>query len=117
MGSNMARNLIEKGRELVVYDVNEKATEQAVKSGKAVRVNSPKEVAEQSEITFTMLPNNQICLDVYSDPAIGLIAGAKKGKYLVDCSTVSPETSKTLHERCAKEQIGFHDAPVAGAGK
>jgi 3-hydroxyisobutyrate dehydrogenase-like beta-hydroxyacid dehydrogenase len=61
MGSNMARNLIEKGRELVVYDVNDKATDQAVKSGKAVRVNSPKEVAQQCDgPVFTMLPNNQV---------------------------------------------------------
>jgi 3-hydroxyisobutyrate dehydrogenase-like beta-hydroxyacid dehydrogenase len=52
---------------------------------------------------------------VYSDPSIGLIAGAKKGNYLVDCSTVSPDTSKTLHERCLKEGVHFHDAPVAGA--
>lgn len=84
MGSNMARNLIEKGnRELVVFDVNDKATEQAVKSGKAVRVNSPKEVAEQVDgPVFTMLPSNKVCLDVYSDPTNGLIAGAKKGNYL-----------------------------------
>ncbi|KAK4336839.1 hypothetical protein RND71_043900 [Anisodus tanguticus] len=116
MGSNMARNLIEKGRELVVYDVNEKATEQAVNSKKAIRVNSPKEVAEQCDgPVFTMLPNNQIVLDVYSDPQKGLIAGAKKGNYLVDCSTVSPETSKTLHERSTAAGVNFHDAPVAGA--
>lgn len=116
MGSNMARNLIEKGRELVVYDVNEKATEQAVKSGKAKRVNSPREVAEQSDgPVFTMLPNNKICLDVYSDPSIGLIAGAKKGNYLIDCSTVSPDLSKTLYERSKAAGVLFHDAPVAGA--
>lgn len=116
MGSNMARNLIEKGRELVVYDVNEKATEQAVNSGKAKRVNCPREVAEQCDgPVFTMLPNNKICLDVYSDPSIGLIAGAKKGNYLIDCSTVSPDLSKTLYERSKAAGVLFHDAPVAGA--
>lgn len=117
MGSNMARNLIENGnRQLVVFDVNEKATEQAVKSGKAVRVNSPKEVAEQCDgPVFTMLPSNKICLEVYSNPKDGLIAGAKKGNYLVDCSTVSPTTSKTLYERCLEAGVNFHDAPVAGA--
>ena len=58
---------MKKGRELVVYDVNEKATEQAVNSKKAIRVNSPKEVAEQCDgPVFTMLPNNQIWYFIFN---------------------------------------------------
>lgn len=113
----MAKNLLKNGRELIVYDVNPKAMDAvaASKPGSVEKASSAKEVAERCSHVFTMLPTNQHVLEVYSNPSNGLVAGAKEGNFLVDCSTVSPDTSKTVHQIAAKKRVHFHDAPVSGA--
>lgn len=118
MGSNMATNLVKNGRELVVFDVNPKAMDTVVAAGTTktvTKAGSAKEVAEKCSHVFTMLPTNNHVLEVYSNPKIGLVAGAKKGNYLIDSSTVSPDTSKRVHELASKAGVNFHDAPVSGA--
>lgn len=118
MGGNMARNLAKNGQQLVVYDVNEKAMDSVAAGGPAGSVQkagSAKEVAERCGHVFTMLPTNQHVYEVYSNGQNGLIAGVKKGSFLVDCSTVSPDTSSAVHKLAEARGVNFHDAPVSGA--
>jgi 3-hydroxyisobutyrate dehydrogenase len=118
MGGNMARNLVKNGRELVVFDVNDKAMDSVANgapTGAVLKASSAKEVAERCSHVFTMLPTNQHVIDVYSNPDNGLVAGAKRGNFLVDCSTVSPDASKEVHRIASARGVEFHDAPVSGA--
>lgn len=54
MGHPMAQNLLKKGYELTIYNRTKEKTEFLKQEGAAV-ANSPKEVALQSDIVFTML--------------------------------------------------------------
>src|SRR5690606_4180799 len=44
----------------------------------------------------------------------GLVQAAKPGLILIDCSTVSPETSKKLYNAASEAGLHFIDAPVSG---
>ena len=63
--------------------VTESNLKNAISQGASV-AQSPQEVAERSNITFTMLPASQHVKDVYTG-AKGIVHGIKKGSYFVDC--------------------------------
>ena len=81
MGKPMAKNLIDAGYPLVVYDINSKAIEEMVDYG-AESASSCKEVASQSDIVITMLPNSpEVEKAVLGED--GVIEGVKKGQTLI----------------------------------
>ncbi|MGH0053142.1 MAG: NAD(P)-binding domain-containing protein, partial [Sphaerochaetaceae bacterium] len=57
MGKPMAKNLLKAGYSLVVNDINKEAVAEVVASG-ATEAASAKDVASQSEVVITMLPNS-----------------------------------------------------------
>ena len=74
---------------------------------------SGKEVAEQSDIVFTMVPDTP---DV--DAALfgenGIAAGLSKGKTVVDMSSISPIATKDFAQRVNEKGCDYLDAPVSG---
>ncbi|XP_044738210.1 3-hydroxyisobutyrate dehydrogenase, mitochondrial [Chrysoperla carnea] len=114
MGNHMARNLLKNGHELSVYDLSETVLHKLKSHSSKVTVcKNPREVAEQSEVVLTMLPNNDIVLDTYLRDD-GVLKGATKGKILVDSSTTAPSVSKKVFEHANKNNVEFIDAPVSG---
>jgi 2-hydroxy-3-oxopropionate reductase len=108
----MARNLLEAGYELVVHNRSRGKIEELVAEG-AEAAESPKEVADNSGIIFTMLPGPPEVREVVIGED-GLLRGAGEGSLLVDMSTSSPVLAKEL-ARIAREQgVGILDAPVSG---
>ena len=108
----MARNLLEAGYELVVHNRSRGKIEELVAEG-AKAAKSPKEVADNSSIIFTMLPGPTEVREVVIGED-GLLRGAGEGSLLVDMSTSSPVLAKEL-ARIAREQgVGMLDAPVSG---
>jgi 3-hydroxyisobutyrate dehydrogenase-like beta-hydroxyacid dehydrogenase len=57
MGAHMARNLIKKGHQLVVYDINKQSVADLVKFG-ATQSSSPAELASKTTNIITMLPSH-----------------------------------------------------------
>jgi 3-hydroxyisobutyrate dehydrogenase len=112
MGNPMARNLIAAGHSLVVHDAFPRACENLIELG-ATWADSPKAVAEQSEVVFTSLPGpKQIDEVVLGDN--GVLAGAAPGLIHVDVSSNSISAVKRLAQMCAAKGVGFLDAPVSG---
>jgi len=109
MGKGMADNLISKGHSVVLYDVVPDAV--AALTAKGARgAGSPGEVARESEVVVTMLPNNAIVSAVYEE----ILSCVKPGVFLIDSSTVDPALSKGLAARAAAAGCMFVDAPVSG---
>lgn len=112
MGKPMVRNLLKRGFEVTVNDINDQAVKELVQDG-AKAAGSPSEVANVSGIVITMLPNNNIVKSVILGEN-GIVEGAKPGTIVVDMSSVTPglsiELAKTLKER----GIEMLDAPVSG---
>ena len=55
MGANMAYNLLQAGNEMVVHDIRRESATPHLEAG-AVWADTPREVAEVSEVVFTSLP-------------------------------------------------------------
>ena len=112
MGRPMARNLMEAGYDLVLYNrTREKAEELA--SGGAQVAASPSEVAEKSGVVITMLPDSPDVRGVVAGEN-GLLEGISEGALLVDMSTISPVVTEELAEKVIECGASMLDAPVSG---
>lgn len=111
MGKPMAKNLLAKGVELMVNDLNTEAVKELEAAG-AVS-GTAAEIGEECEIVFTILPNGDIVKNVlFGDE--GVAGHMKEGGIICDMSSVTPVESKECYEACKVEGIGFVDAPVSG---
>ena len=115
MGLPMSLNLQTKYPHILVYDNFQGARERAVAKGLHVAASTTELAESDCEILFTMLPNDKALHDTMTS-----LCQAKNNKprMLIDCSTVSPATSRYWHEQW-KEHNGsiFMDAPVSGGVK
>ncbi|HVF02785.1 MAG TPA: NAD(P)-binding domain-containing protein, partial [Rubrobacteraceae bacterium] len=80
MGNPMARNLMEVGYELVVYNRTKEKVEKLVSEG-ATAAESLRKVAEKSDVIITMLPGPPEVKEVVAGEG-GLLEGAKEGSLL-----------------------------------
>jgi 2-hydroxy-3-oxopropionate reductase len=114
MGAPMARNLMEAGHELVLYNRTSDKAEELAKTGSAKVADSPREVARESAITITMLPGPPEVEEVIAGER-GLLEGAREGSLIVDMSTSSPILAQELTRTARNREVGMLDAPVSGA--
>jgi 3-hydroxyisobutyrate dehydrogenase-like beta-hydroxyacid dehydrogenase len=113
MGRHMAANLQKAGHELVVHDVRREAAEPHVKAG-ARWADSPRAVAEATDVVFTSLPEPKDVEAVALDEKTGLLAGLTAGKAFFDLSTNSPTVVRKLHAVFKARGVHMFDAPVSG---
>ncbi|MEZ4772731.1 MAG: NAD(P)-dependent oxidoreductase [Bacteroidia bacterium] len=112
MGISMVGHLINKGYSAVVYN-RTKAKAQAALDKGAKWAESPKEVAAQADIIFTIVGFPTDVEEVYFGEN-GILAGAKTGSTLVDMTTTRPSLAVKIHEAARAKGIGSVDAPVSG---
>src|SRR3954468_13893703 len=113
MGRPMAKNLIDAGHELIVYNrTTEKAEELAGEGGAEVAA-SPGEVAAQSDVIITLLPDSPQVKEVVAGEG-GVLEGIQQGSLLVDMSTISPVVTEELSEKVRERGASMLDAPVSG---
>jgi 3-hydroxyisobutyrate dehydrogenase len=112
MGAHMARNLQRGGYKLVVHDLRKDAAKPHVEAG-AVWADTPRAVAEKSDVIFTSLPEppdvERVALGAH-----GLLAGIKRGAAWFDLSTNAPSLVKKLNAAFAENGAHMLDAPVSG---
>ena len=113
MGKPMCKNLLKAGYEVTAYTPsNMKAMEEVVACG-AKQASSSAEVAANSDVVFTMVPNSpQVRAAVLGEN--GVLEGAKPGLVIIDMSSIAPLESKAIAEECAKKGVFMMDAPVSG---
>lgn len=109
MGAPMAANLVRAGYPVVVYSRNRADADGVVGQG-AVWAGSSGEVAQQSELTITMLPDSPQVLEVMNE----VLEEASPGQLLIDMSTIAPSVSRELAARAAEKDVEMLDAPVSG---
>ena len=112
MGKPMAGHLIDAGYELVVHNRNRDAVDELVGRG-AAEAHSGKEVAEQSDIVITMLPDSPDVESVALGED-GIIEGTHEGLIFVDMSTIAPSVTTQVGEVLAGKGVQSLDAPVSG---
>ena len=112
MGKPMAKNLLKAGKQLAVYDIVTDAVKEVEAAG-AVACASIAQVAKQSDIIVTMLPNSPHVKQVVLGEG-GVIDNAKEGTLVIDMSSIAPAVSIEVHDALAKKGIRMIDAPVSG---
>lgn len=113
MGTPIAGCLAAAGHSLIVFDLRREATRALEQQG-AVVADSPRRVAESSEIVFTSLPGPAEVEAAALGPETGILAGLRASGAYIDLTTNAPATTRRLAEACRRRGIGFLDAPVSG---
>ncbi len=112
MGMPMALNLIKAGYAVNVIDLSaEKVAEMEQKGATACK--SQAELAENSDIIFSSLPNATIVEQVYTSEN-GVFASSKAGTVIIDLSSVAPGTTEKMAKIAKEKGLFYADAPVSG---
>jgi 2-hydroxy-3-oxopropionate reductase len=111
MGRPMALNLIKAGHRLHLHSRSGVPAALTEAGGSACA--SGKEVAERSEVVFTMLPDTPHVAEVLFGQG-GVAEGLTPGKVVVDMSSISPVDTKSFAERIGALGCRYLDAPVSG---
>jgi len=112
MGKPMARNLLKAGYSLIIHNRSRAALDELSKEGAQV-TETPKEVAQHTEVVITMLPDSPDVDLVYAGEH-GIFAGLKSGTLLIDMSSISPVVARRLAAEAQKRGCEMLDAPVSG---
>src|SRR5512132_1485338 len=113
MGSRMVKRLLDAGHSVTGYNRTRAKAQWLVDAGMRW-ANSPRAVAEASDIVFTMVTNTA-ALHAVTLGDDGILAGLVRGKVYVDMSTVSPTASRALAEQVQAQDAKMLDAPVSGS--
>ena len=114
MGGPMATNLARAGVRLVVHDTSRAAVDALTSLPGVTAARSARDVAGQTAVVFTCLPNDAIVREAYLG-ADGIAAGGRAGLVTCDCSTVSPEATLELSRALAPRGITHLDTPMLGS--
>ncbi len=112
MGRHMSRHVLEAGYSLYVHDIRKEAAQFLIDKG-AKWADSPAVVARNCEVVILSLPGPPQVEEVVFGKN-GLSSGWKKGDILIDASTNSPNTVRSIAERAKRAGVSLLDAPVTG---
>ncbi len=112
LGNAVGLHLLDSGFELTVYNRTTEKTKQLESNG-AIVVDSPKKVAENSELVITIVKDANAVRQM-SFEENGIIEGKHEGLTVADMSTINPSESKNISEQYEKNGITKLDIPVMG---
>ncbi|RMD64374.1 MAG: 3-hydroxyisobutyrate dehydrogenase [Alphaproteobacteria bacterium] len=112
MGGPMAQNLVKAGHAVTGFDVVPAAIEAAKAAGITPAADA-RAAAAEADVVITMLPAGEHVRAVYTGPD-GIIAAAKAGALLIDCSTIDVNSARAVHAAAAEAGLDMLDAPVSG---
>lgn len=112
MGAGMANNILKAGYKLVVNDVRRDAAGPLLEQG-ATWAETAKQVAAQSDITFTSLPGPPE-VEAVTLGEEGVLNGCRSGSVYIDLSTNAPSLVRRLHGIFQERGVHLLDAPVSG---
>ena len=112
MGKPIVRNLMKAGFPLTVHNRSQAAVEELIKEG-AGRADSPRAIAEASDVVFTNLPDTPDVENVVFGEH-GIMEGCHPGMIYIDNSTIKPETARKIAAALTERGAHALDAPVSG---
>jgi len=110
MGIGMAHNLAKAGLLSAIYNRTEKKAKQLSTQLNIPFYQSPRQLAEQTDIVLICISADQDVLDIIE----AISPSLQQNAVVIDMSTVSKETAIQAAVILAKNQIDFLDAPVSG---
>jgi 3-hydroxyisobutyrate dehydrogenase len=115
MGQGMAHNLLKAGFPLTVWNRTAGKVDPLLKAG-AQAGKDPADVAVGSDIIVICVSDTPDVEAVILGEG-GVLAGARAGSLVVDCSTISPTVTQKLAKTLAEKQVAMLDAPISGGSE
>ncbi len=115
MGHGIAKNLLKKGHVLRFKAHRNRSTLQDLLDAGAKEVDTRAELAQADIVILCVTGSPQVEEIVYGSD--GLLAAAREGLIVIDCSTAEPASSTRIREDFAAKGVKFIDAPLARTPK
>ena len=112
MGRWMCQHVIDLGYTATIFTRTKSKADPLLKAG-ATWANSPAEVAESSDIIFTIVGFPEDVRQVYLGEN-GILTTAKSGSIVVDMTTTEPSLAIEIHQAARAKGVSSIDAPVSG---
>lgn len=112
MGRSMCSHLMDAGFAMTVFNRSPEKARDLVEKGAAM-AGSPKEVAQQSDLIFTIVGFPADLREVTFGEA-GTLQNAKPGSVLIDMTTSQPSLAVEIDEAARERGLHSVDAPVSG---
>jgi len=112
MGRWMCQHAIQKGYATTVFNRSREKAQPLLDLGAAF-ADSPKAVAERSDIVFAIVGFPSDVREVFLGPG-GALAGSRPGTVLVDMTTSDPSLAKEIDQAAKAKGVYALDAPVSG---
>lgn len=116
MGRGMAKNLVEKGHSVAVWNRTQERAETLSKEIKVAVAKSPRAVAEGREFVLLCVSDTPDVEQVLFGQN-GVAAGVERGATVIDLSTISPSAARRFAAKLAEQGVAFLDAPVSGGSE
>ena len=113
MGGEMVNTLLAKGHKVTGFNRTKSKAQWLIDKGMHW-ADSPAAVSAAADVTFVMVTNSAALEFVAHGPQ-GFLSGLRKGKHIVDMSTVSPEVSRKVAAQVRELDADMVDAPVSGS--
>jgi 2-hydroxy-3-oxopropionate reductase len=112
MGKAIALNILKAGFSLTIYNRSRLPIDELVTEG-AQPASSPGDVAKQTDLVFTNLPDTGDVEKVVLGSQ-GIATGVHPGLIWIDNSTIKPTVARSLAASLAAQEVLSLDAPVSG---
>ena len=112
LGEAVGLHLLDVGYKVTVFNRTKEKTENLKEKG-AVIVESPKRVAENSDLIITIVKDGDAVNEVIFGDS-GIMLGKHEGMCIADMSTVNPNSTKKISERVISNGIDYLEIPVMG---
>jgi 3-hydroxyisobutyrate dehydrogenase-like beta-hydroxyacid dehydrogenase len=114
MGAEMVAALTERGFAVTVWNRSPDRATTLAAATKAQAADSPASASKDADVVITMLTDGAAVLKTLSGKD-GVLAGARAGTVVVDCSTTGAEAARRAADLCAASGVSFLDSPVSGS--
>jgi 3-hydroxyisobutyrate dehydrogenase len=112
MGGPMAKNLLNAGHQVQVFDLVEASMASVVAEG-GTASKSAADAVRGADLVISMLPASKHVEALYLGDA-GLITQLDADTLIIDCSTIAPESARKVAAAAAEAGFDMIDAPVSG---
>lgn len=113
MGKSCCERLLQAGFSLTVFNRTKMRTASLLEHG-AIWGDSPRQVAENADVVFTMVGYPRDVEQVVLEPENGVLAGMRSGGILVDMTTSRPSLAVKIAQEAQLHGVYALDAPVSG---
>src|SRR5215831_16821156 len=112
MGRSMCQHVMSKGYAATVYNRSKEKAKALLDAG-AAWADSPRAVAERSDVVFAIVGYPRDVGEVFLGRD-GAMAGIKSGGVLVDMTTSEPSLAREIYQAAKAKGVASVDAPVSG---